>query len=157
MNIINLLFGFDGRIRRLPWWLGTIAVEIVVAVLNQLFGIPLDTAPAPMTPRIVSLVITIVSLYPLMALAVKRLHDRDRPGTTALPLLLAFLAIPVGDLFGYFDEAAQMTPIKLVVMIVIAAIGLGYLIELGFRRGDPGPNRYGPDPLGGSGEAAAAE
>jgi uncharacterized membrane protein YhaH (DUF805 family) len=156
MNIVNLLFGFDGRIPRLPWWLGTIAIEIVVAVLNQLFGIPLETAPSAMTPRILALVITIVSLYPLMALAVKRLHDRDRPGMTVLPLLAAFLVIPVGDLFGYFDETAPMTPIKLVVMIIIAAIGLGYLIELGFRRGDSGPNQYGPNPLGGEGETAAA-
>ena len=50
MNIINPLFGFDGRIRRLHWWLGTIAIEIVVAVLNQLFGIPVETAPTAMTP-----------------------------------------------------------------------------------------------------------
>ena len=155
MNIIDLLFGFDGRIRRLHWWLGTIAIEIVVAVLNQLFGIPVETAPTAMTPRIVALVITIVALYPLMALAVKRLHDRDHPGTLALPLLVAFLVIPVGDLFGYFDETTQMTPVKLVVVIITGAIGLGYLIELGFRRGDPGPNQYGPDPLGGTGEAAA--
>jgi uncharacterized membrane protein YhaH (DUF805 family) len=155
MNIINVLFGFDGRIRRLQWWLGTIAIEIVVAVLNQLFGISVEAAPAAMTPRILALVITIVSLYPLMALTVKRLHDRDLPGTMALPLLLAFLVIPVGDLFGYFDEPTQMTPIKLVIVIITGAIGLGYLIELGFRRGDPAPNQYGPDPLGGTGEAAA--
>ena|SRR5215469_8995567 len=157
MNIINLLFGFDGRIRRLPWWLATIAIEIVVAVLNQLFGIPVESAPAAMMPRIVALVITLVSLYPLMALAVKRLHDRDHPGTMALPMLAAFLVIPVGDLFGYFDETTQMTPIKLVVVIITGAIGLGYLIELGFRRGDPGPNQYGPDPLGRTGEATAAD
>lgn len=155
MNIVNLLFGFDGRIRRLHWWLATIAIEIVVAVLNQLFGIPIETAPAAMTPRILAMVITIVSLYPLMALAVKRLHDRDRPGTMALPLLIASLVIPVGDLFGYFDEATQMSPVKLVVVIITGAIGLGYLIELGFRRGDAGPNQYGTDPLGGTGEAAA--
>ena len=32
-------------------------------------------------------------------------------------------------------------------VLIVGVIGLAVLIELGFRRGTPGPNRYGPDPL----------
>jgi uncharacterized membrane protein YhaH (DUF805 family) len=31
--------------------------------------------------------------------------------------------------------------------MITGIVSLALLIELGFRRGTPGPNRYGPDPL----------
>ncbi len=40
------------------------------------------------------------------------------------------------------------TSIGLLITLVIGAVALWFLIELGFRRGVEGPNRYGPDPLG---------
>ena len=33
------------------------------------------------------------------------------------------------------------------VAVPFTILGLGLLIELGFRKGTPGPNQYGPDPL----------
>jgi uncharacterized membrane protein YhaH (DUF805 family) len=35
-----------------------------------------------------------------------------------------------------------------IAIIFVAFVGLAFLVELGFRRGTPGPNEHGPDPLG---------
>jgi uncharacterized membrane protein YhaH (DUF805 family) len=66
----------------------------------------------------VQAVVALVLLIPSLAVAVKRYHDRDKSGWW---ILIVFIPI----------------------------IGLvWYIVELGFLPGTPGPNRYGPDPLG---------
>jgi uncharacterized membrane protein YhaH (DUF805 family) len=35
----------------------------------------------------------------------------------------------------------------LMLILVWLAYGVALLVDLGFRRGTPGPNRFGPDPL----------
>ena len=37
--------------------------------------------------------------------------------------------------------------LSMVVTIPFLVLLLALIIELGFRKGTPGPNRYGPDPL----------
>ena len=61
----------------------------------------------------------LVLLVPSLAVAIKRYHDRDKSGWWILILL-----IPIVEF-------------------------IWYVVELGFLPGTPGPNRYGPDPLGG--------
>ena len=66
----------------------------------------------------VQAVVALVLLIPSLAVAVKRYHDRNKSGWW---ILIVFIPI----------------------------IGLvWYIVELGFLPGTPGPNRYGPDPLG---------
>ena len=62
--------------------------------------------------------IALAILYPSLAVAAKRFHDRDKSGWWIL-----ILFIPI---IGF----------------------IWYLVELGFLPGTPGPNRFGPDPLG---------
>jgi uncharacterized membrane protein YhaH (DUF805 family) len=38
--------------------------------------------------------------------------------------------------------------VSFIVVILLGIFGLAFLVELGFRKGTTGPNRYGPDPLG---------
>jgi len=63
-------------------------------------------------------VIALAILYPSLAVAAKRFHDRDKSGWWIL-----ILFIPI---IGF----------------------IWYLVELGFLPGMPSPNRFGPDPLG---------
>ena len=66
----------------------------------------------------VQAVVALILLIPSLAVAVKRYHDRNKSGWW---ILIVFIPI----------------------------IGLiWYIVELGFLPGTPGPNRYGPDPLG---------
>jgi uncharacterized membrane protein YhaH (DUF805 family) len=85
--------------------------------------------------------------YPEFALAVKRSNDRNLS-----PWVVGF--------FFAFDVAlglltlssGAMDPDNPVNQIIIISFGLFLLIlivELGFRRGTEGPNRFGPDPLAG--------
>jgi uncharacterized membrane protein YhaH (DUF805 family) len=44
-------------------------------------------------------------------------------------------------------DVANATPLMLAFLIPYLVFGLALIIDLGFRRGTVGPNRYGPDPL----------
>lgn len=120
MDIMHLLFSFQGRIRRLHWWLAGISVGvvigIVVSVLLPMSGMAQGT-PNPIFMALIG-VIYLVDIYVGLALGAKRCHDRDKSAW--------FLAIGLIPLIG--------------------AIWL--LVELGFLDGTQGPNRFGPSPKG---------
>jgi uncharacterized membrane protein YhaH (DUF805 family) len=60
----------------------------------------------------------VAAIYPAIAVYAKRWHDRGKSGWWTL-------------------------------IILVPAIGsIWLLVELGFLRGTPGANKYGPDPLG---------
>jgi uncharacterized membrane protein YhaH (DUF805 family) len=129
MDIMHLLFSFQGRIRRLHFWLAAIcsgvALGIVVSVLIPFSGV----MTGHMNPifGLLVLVLYALSLWIGLALDVKRCHDRDKS--------------------GWF-----------VLIVLIPLIGAIWLfVELGFLDGTPGPNRFGPSPKGiGGPEAVAA-
>jgi uncharacterized membrane protein YhaH (DUF805 family) len=120
MDIMHLLFSFQGRIRRLHWWLAGISIGvvigIVVSVLLPMSGMAQGT-PNPIFMALIG-VIYLVDIYIGLALGAKRCHDRDKSAW--------FLAIGLIPLIG--------------------AIWL--LVELGFLDGTQGPNRFGPSPKG---------
>lgn len=146
MNIVALLFGFKGRIQRLQWWLGMIAVDAILVGVLWLLGMPTWNRPEALVHRFVGFLLETIALYPIAALAVKRLHDRDYSNWVAFPWLAVLFASFIGELFRWFDGPSIQGPWKLTVTIILAAIELGYLVELGFRGGISGSNRYGPGP-----------
>lgn len=121
----NLLFSFEGRTSRAPYWYVQLALVIVqgaiVAFMYDTIIRPAMYSRYAMAEAAVEMNVVWLLLIPFylvgLAVAVKRCHDRDKSGWW---LLLGL--VPV------------IGPIVL-------------LVELGFRRGTPGPNRYGPDPL----------
>lgn len=120
MDIMHLLFSFQGRIRRLHYWLAVICVGVVVgvivSVLTPMSGIA-QGSPNPIFLGLIG-IIYIVDIYIGLALGAKRCHDRDKSAW--------FLAIGLIPLIG--------------------AIWL--FIELGILDGTQGPNRFGPSPKG---------
>jgi uncharacterized membrane protein YhaH (DUF805 family) len=101
----HLLFSFDGRARRSAYLIWFV-VCFVAAVIAQLMA----SSPDDLTPR---LVLVLILLWPSLAIAIKRFHDRDKSGWWVLLGLIPIIG-----------------PIWL-------------LIELGFLPGTPGPNRFG--------------
>jgi uncharacterized membrane protein YhaH (DUF805 family) len=71
----------------------------------------------------------------LIAVGIKRLHDRGKSGWW----LVLFYLVP-GPLKSIGEPRGFLAAVSF-------GISLWALVELGFRRGTLGPNQYGPDPL----------
>lgn len=72
MTVIPLLFGFRGRLKRLPWWIATVLTTLGMGVVNAIF------LPRPSVLFLVLLVPPLVWIS--IAAQVKRWHDRDKSG-----------------------------------------------------------------------------
>ena len=139
MNWVYLLNGFDGRISRKTFWIAMAAVTVA-----EIFGhILAEEIQGDRLSAIVDLAFT----YPEFAIALKRGHDRNMP----VWLLIVFFAagavldlLTVLQMTGTEDDPSI---ISLAIALPFTVLALALLVELGFRRGTPGPNQYGPDPL----------
>lgn len=115
MTVARLLFSFQGRIPRRDYWLKGFMILLPlwlffnVVMLFRVGG-----------HGVLALVIGIVSLWPALALLIKRLHDRNRSGWFAATLL-----IPIANI----------------------VVGIWILVEVWFLRGTIGTNRFGEDPV----------
>jgi uncharacterized membrane protein YhaH (DUF805 family) len=116
MTVGQALFSFRGRMKRSDYWVKGVLVLLPIGLLNNYLAYGVGTDGA----LVASMVIGLISLWPGLAMMVKRLHDHDRSGWWA-----ATLFIPIANIFF---------AIWLVVLV-------------GFLRGTVGPNRYGEDPL----------
>jgi uncharacterized membrane protein YhaH (DUF805 family) len=150
----RLLFGLRGRITRTDFWVGLIALVGIttLAVLlggNRVRGGGLGEFFAVVTA------IAVLSPFCLIAIVVKRLHDLDRSawhvvGLLAVLLLAALAAMAYWGLQegSIVEEWQRFWTLTFYVSAGLAAALLAYLIvKLGFTRGTPGPNQFGPDPL----------
>jgi uncharacterized membrane protein YhaH (DUF805 family) len=139
MDWVHLFTSFEGRVTRQPFWIAWavfIAIEIAISLLggdDAKWGSALD----------------LVLIYPQLAVCAKRGHDRN----TSIWVVGVFFAIgailDVLLLSGWITSAdvPNPTPLMLAFLIPYLVFGLALIIDLGFRRGTVGPNRYGPDPL----------
>lgn len=166
MDFLKWLYAsFDGRARRLHYWLGSLGLILVLIVLTGLLASVIGIVPAQIIGNVVAFAL-------ILPVVVKRLHDRNKP---AMPWALLFLGVPaIVNLAQYlgigFDqveatgelapslegvapppaEVVLMQPNALGFALLFAGlvVGLWALVELGFLRGTVGPNQYGPDPKG---------
>jgi uncharacterized membrane protein YhaH (DUF805 family) len=152
----DVFFGFRGRINRKIYWGGGVFVGLAgfafVVLLSYLatgnpFAPEVWERPAnkmrlwgPVWLAYFGLVV-----WPSTALAVKRLHDRDRPvwiWYIYYTLSLAASLTPLKDMAGGEVNVASNA------LAVTLAFAAGYMFfELGVFRGTLGPNAHGPDPL----------
>ena len=138
-GVARLWFGFRGRANRAKWWLVTALNVVIIAVFTGV-AVAVDSV-ALWSVFVIALLVVWVSS---VAIAIKRLHDRGKSGWWVLvfifaPGLLQGIGTRLGD------------PVSLMVLGVASlAISIWALVELGFLRGTPGDNAYGPDPLRGA-------
>jgi uncharacterized membrane protein YhaH (DUF805 family) len=99
--------------RRSDYWLKGFLPLLPLGILNNILAYGVATYQA----RAVAIIIGLISLWPVFALVVKRLHDRNHSGWFALIFLIPIVG-----------------PIWLVIEVI-------------FLRGTTGPNRFGDDPL----------
>jgi uncharacterized membrane protein YhaH (DUF805 family) len=143
MSMAQLLFSFQGRLNRKPYWMTVIATMVIIIVL-LLFALILIREHRFEFAGL-TLALLVILYIPLiwigLAIGAKRLHDRDKSAWW----LLVFYAAP-----GILSTAGnRLEDVGFIILHVISfAISVWAFVELGCLRGTPGPNRYGPDPLG---------
>lgn len=124
-NLQNFI-SFNGRIPRMTFWLSILILIVIQWILFALFGgmamMNLDPADPAAAEQMMSnmwpiWIISLVFLWPSLAIYAKRWHDRDKSGWWSLILFV--------PLIGF----------------------IWFLVECGFLRGTEGPNRFGPDPI----------
>lgn len=136
MNFMHLFFSFNGRIRRSHFWVGAIVLWLVTTIVMWFTLMPaIMSAAASGDPNasvglfsgigLFGFLWSLFTLWPGLALYVKRFHDRDKSG-----LWILLILIPI---IGW----------------------IWVPIECFFLDGTPGPNKYGPSPKGLGGAAPA--
>jgi uncharacterized membrane protein YhaH (DUF805 family) len=83
MTVTQSLFGFKGRLKRLPWWIATILANLGLGMAVAIFG-----APHPSAFFLLLLVPPLIWIS--IAVQVKRWHDRNKSGWW---LLMNFLPV----------------------------------------------------------------
>ena len=119
MDFKKFYFSPEGRVNRKQWWLWLVLPFTVIEILLGF----VDMATGNFHPEagiglftgigLFSGIFALFSLIPAIIVPIKRFHDRDKSGWWVLIGLIP----------------------------IIGAIWL--LIELGFLKGTPGPNRFG--------------
>ena len=110
-----LFLSMDARIGRQTFWMGVLAF-IVIAVVTYILDMILHT-PSVGSSGAISLIVSLVMIYPSIALSSKRCHDRDK---SAWCILIGLIPI-IGAIWAF--------------------------VEVGCLKGTTGPNRFGPDPV----------
>ena len=134
-----LLSSFDGRVSRQPFWIAlgcVVALELVALVVA--YRIEGERLAA---------IVDLAFAYPEFAIAAKRGHDRDVP--TWVPGLFFALAVLIDLLVVVgLRVTDERSALFYVFVLPVSIFGVALLVDFGFRKGTPGPNRFGPDPLG---------
>ena len=134
-----LLDAFHGRIGRQTFWIAL----VLVLIANMLACYVAQQIGGDKLNAIVDLVFT----YPEFAIAVKRGNDRNMP---LWPIAIFFGGSVLLDLIavlGLAGTSEQPSTLSYAITVPFTLLGIGLLVELGFRKGTAGPNPYGPDPL----------
>ncbi len=116
MSVWEVLSSFDGRIPRKTFWIAFLSLQLplgtVTAIIDISMGYEDPDSAGPAT-----LIVVAVIFLPMLAIYIKRLHDRNKSGWFVLINLVPF----VGQIW--------------------------FFIEIGLLPGTDGPNLYGEDPL----------
>lgn len=145
----KLLFSFEGRTRRSHFWIGwliCLGVGVVAGWIPLLGGL-----------------ISLLLIWPNLAITVKRLHDMGKTGWfAAIPWVVnivgfcfAFASIGITAITNAAalereDPAAIFALLGPMfgVLALLALVNLGFLLWIGITEGQPGDNQYGPNPKG---------
>jgi uncharacterized membrane protein YhaH (DUF805 family) len=141
-TVINLLFGYDGRISRLYCWLGLLAFCAIISF----FVVFADEAVVGTGDigRYVALAFIVgIGIWMHSAVTIKRLHDRDKSAWWYLLYGIAPFGLFVAAIYLYTNGI--FAPAWVLFAVSIAGL-IWVTVELGFLRGTAGPNRYGPAP-----------
>jgi uncharacterized membrane protein YhaH (DUF805 family) len=145
MQRLKTLFSFHGRASRLSYWRTQLWTSVVLAALwIATIFIAMGAGDIAVVPLLLGLPVLVINIATL----VRRLHDRGKGARW----LLLFWAAPSACLIVAQLATEQTGDGGLLALI---AVGAGLLlegwaiVEVGFMRGAPAANRFGPAPPSG--------
>jgi uncharacterized membrane protein YhaH (DUF805 family) len=151
MKLQKILFSFEGRIGRRTYWLAILALILAVLVVTVAPFLLDSEAAAVLMLALASQFIWLLSLWPMLAVGSKRLHDRNKNGWWLLVFwMLPFALFCGGFSIVFFDDprTGRSGDFSTGLIVVLASLppALWGIIELGILPGTKGPNLYGADP-----------
>lgn len=151
MKLQKILFSLEGRIGRRIYWLAILALIGALLVLTVAPFLLDSEDAAVFMVALTSNFIWLLSLWPMVALGSKRLHDRNKNGWWLLVFwLLPFVLFSVGFSIVLFDDprTGRSGDFLTGSIVILASLppALWGIIELGILPGTRGPNLYGADP-----------
>jgi uncharacterized membrane protein YhaH (DUF805 family) len=176
MSTAEKLFSVKGRLRRRDWWLWSIVLFALYSVLAFVGMKLLGSSSLPFSMGAhddtfdqdrwdsqmfaVDAVVSLLLFWPVLAVWIKRRHDRGRSARLVVAFWLLFWAERGLAQAGRMASDGASGLLRLAAWLLLIAaffIGVWLLISLGFLEGTPGPNRYGPSPKGLGGESLGDE
>ncbi len=154
MGFVSLFTSYKGRTGRLGFWLGLIVLFMISSaatykVLMLLTSGDISAAMTQMTAEMttVQMITYLVLLFPLSALIVKRLHDRNKTGFwLALIWVPALIKIGHPMIIDYLGDGSLvkwgLTTAEKFLTAEMAVVGFWFLIELGFFGSKDDGNRF---------------
>ncbi len=172
-NFWSWMLAVEGRISRAKWWLGVLVLASVAVAVSLVMGLTLNSfierypelqkhisdtewfnskEAEPILAKlgfwmIGPLIVLALMLWSLLALSVKRLHDRGLSSwlilVVVLPVLGALAAPSLAAEFSLGDGIVRLA------LLLVAASAIWSVLQFGILKGETGPNDHGPDPLAG--------
>ena len=140
---------FTGRTGVINYWRAQRPLALIL-LLGPVISMTLLLSPLPQWTALIGLIPILFVYIASIALGFRRLHDRGRSGwwlmVYASPLV--FSCVLLARMGGLPGE--PWSPVFIttgVVMLATFAFYVWGFIDIGLRKGRPGPNRYGPAPI----------
>lgn len=146
-DVNHLYLTTEGRIGRRDFWIGVIALVVVSLVIGVVLGLIFGWIS--FATRAINFIVQLALAYPGYALMAKRFQDRGKPGTYAAVIIGINILYALLSLIGLTGTPVEVNLFGQLYGVVMLAIGIWVLVELGILRGTVGENAYGPDPLRG--------
>jgi uncharacterized membrane protein YhaH (DUF805 family) len=141
--VTNLMFGYDGRIGRLYYWVGLAATSAITGACAGLAE-QATVGTGEIGRQLAAMLIAGILIWMHSAVTIKRLHDRNHNG--AWYLLYGF-APPGLFVWATYEYSTGQATLAGVLYALCLATLVWSVIALGLLRGTPGENRYGPAPV----------
>lgn len=138
-DVIKKYAVFNGRASRKEYWMFVLVYFIISLILGVILKIFDKVLKVDLTW--ISKIFVLAISLPSLGVAVRRLHDTNKSGWWILANLIIGAIFTVSILFVFFGGMLLMIPAGIAYCVITLFI-LVFLI----RKGQVGPNKYGPDP-----------
>lgn len=143
MDFLKSAFSFDGRVRRITFWVNLLVLLPISFFLNQRYVHKYTSFydlqdHSYITNKPIYLIAMAVIGLRVLSISVRRWHDLDKSGWLAA--LNLFVVANNAELIDLPDSLYWIT------LFLSAGISLVILGFQGFVPGDEGSNQYGPAP-----------